>query len=369
MRILHVAHSLEPGGMENGIVNMARALTPRGFEFYVACLERRGAFAERLPSPDHAFVLGKKSGFSPGAAWNLGCSIARLRPDIIHSHNLGPLIYSGLATFGGRRAPLIQGEHSQLTDDERSPQRLRQRRWLYRGCRAIHTVSAAMRDELISLGFPRSKITAITNGVDTSHFAPGDRQAARAALGLPTDAQCLGIVGRFGPFKQHRQLIEAFESIAAQFPRTHLLIAGGGGSEEAAIIARAGSSSVRGHIHLLGFQADPRVCYHALDLLIIPSTNEGLSNVALEAMACGVPVLVRSGCGHEQIITSGFDGWISSLDSAEKLANELDRIFSEPASLVDFGANARKKVVEQFSLASMTDAYEHLYRACARRLP
>lgn len=369
MKILHVVHSLEPGGMENGLVNMARALTPRGFEFHVACLERRGAFAARLPSPDRAFVLGKKTGFSPGAVWHLGSAISRLHPDIIHSHNLGPLIYSSLATLDGHRVPVIQGEHSQLTHDERTPRRLRQRRWLYRGCRAIHTVSTAMRDELVSFGFPAQKISAITNGVDTVHFAPGDRQAARTAIGLPADARCLGIVGRFGPYKQHLQLIDAFEVVAAKFPAAHLLIAGGGGSEEATVAARAESSSARERIHLLGFQADPRTCYHALDLLVIPSTNEGLSNVALEAMACGVPALVRSGCGHEQIITSGCDGWVSGLSSAENLADELARILSTPASLVDFGTNARKKVVEQFSLASMTDAYEHLYRTCARPLP
>jgi len=366
MKILHVVHSLEPGGMENGLVNVARALTARGFEFHVACLERRGAFAERLPSPAHAFVLGKSRGFSPGAVWRLGRSLSRLRPDLIHSHNLGPLIYSGLATYGGRRLPLIQGEHSQLTDAERSPRRLRQRRWLYRGCCAVHTVSAGMRDELLSLEFPSHKITAITNGVDTSNFTPGDRAQARASLGLPPDAQCLGIVGRFGPFKQHLQLIAAFEAIAAKFPRAVLLIAGSGGSEEASVIARARASSVRQRIHLLGFQADPRACFHTLDLLAIPSTNEGLSNVALEAMACGVPVLGRNGVGHEQIITAGVDGWLSELNTVENLATELTSILSTPSRLVDFGASARKRVVEHFSLASMTDAYEHLYRTCAR---
>ena len=57
MKILHVVNSLDPGGMENGVVNMARALEPRGFEVHVACLERRGAFAERLPHPERVTVL------------------------------------------------------------------------------------------------------------------------------------------------------------------------------------------------------------------------------------------------------------------------------------------------------------------------
>lgn len=366
MKILHVVHSLEPGGMENGLVNVARALTPRGFEFQVACLERRGAFAERLPSPEHVFVLGKAAGFSLPALRNLSSTISRLRPDVVHSHNLGPLIYSGLATLGGTRVPLLQGEHSLLTNEELQPRRLRQRRWLYRACRAVHTVSEGMRTELIAHGFAAGKITAITNGVDTNHFAPSDRASARAALGLPADALCLGIVGRFGPFKQHLTLIDAFEAIAAQFPSAHLIIAGGGGSEEARVAARVQGNSLRGRLHLLGFQSDPRRCYRALDLLVIPSTNEGLSNAALEAMACGVPVLGREGCGHEQIVSPDSDGWIRPLRTADELAGELAQLLTTPSRLVDFGARARKKVIEHFSLSSMTDAYEQLYRACAR---
>jgi glycosyltransferase involved in cell wall biosynthesis len=365
VKILHVVNSLEPGGMENGIVNLAHGLEPRGFAIHVACLERRGAFAERLPVPERVVVLGKRRGFSPSAALQLAHQIDLLRPDIVHSHNLGALIYSSLATLGGSRCVLIQGEHSQLSDDERSPRRLRQRRWLYRGCRAIHTVSEAMREELIACGFPAGKISAIANGVDTARFTPGDRRAARQALSLPADTVFIGIFGRFGPFKRHGLLLEAFEQIAPRFPAAHLLVVGAGGPEEAAITARARTSIFHERIHLAGFQDDPRNCYRALDLLAIPSVNEGLSNVALEAMACGIPALVQAGCGHEQVITPGMDGWIETLDSPDALATRLAELLAQPSQFVDFGANARKKVESQFSLAPMLHAYERLYRACA----
>lgn len=367
MKILHVVNSLDPGGMENGVTNLARGLESRGFESHVACLERRGAFADRLPASSQVFSLGKIGGFSPGAAWRLARLISKMEPDVLHSHNLGPLIYSGLATLGGRRCPLVQGEHSQLTKEELSPKRLRQRRSLYRGCRAIHTVSTAMREELIHCGFPAQKIVAIANGVDTTRFAPGDRVAARQAFSVPPDSVCIGIVGRFGPFKRHLQLIEAFEEIVPRFPHVRLLIAGGGGSEEAAVTERVRESAFRPLIHLLGFQPDPVLCYQALDLLAIPSINEGLSNAALEAMACGVPALARSGCGHEQIITHGEDGWIAPLETPADLARHLTEILSEPVRLVDFGRNARKKVAATFSIESMITAYEHLYRAAAQR--
>lgn len=363
MKILHIVNSLDPGGMENGIVNMARALEPRGCEIHITCLERRGAFADRLPHPDRVSVLGKTSGFSPRAAFRLAGLLTRLRPDVIHSHNLGALIYASLATGGGRRGALLHGEHSQLTADELSPRRLRQRRWLYRACRAIHTVSHPMRDELLALGFPAEKISVIPNGVDTAHFAPGDRHAARRALGLPEDALAIGIVGRFGPYKRHTVLLAAFDEIAPRFPAAHLVIAGTGGGEEAAIRARVLASPHAARIHWLGFQSDPRACYQALDLLAIPSVNEGLSNVALEAMSTGIPALANRGCGHERIITSGLDGVIADLSTSALLATQLAEWLAQPERLVDFGQKARSKMLGHFSIDSMAEAYADLYHA------
>ncbi len=364
MKILHVVNSLEPGGMENGVVNLTNALGARGWEIYIACLERCGAFSDRLTNPERIMLLGKAGGFTPHAAFVLARRIRQLQPDVLHSHNLGALIYSALATLGGVRCPLLQGEHSLLTDDECRPPRLRQRRWLYRACHAIHTVSQTMRTELIGAGFPAEKITAIVNGVDTTRFAPGDRHYARSALGLPAGALIVGIVGRFGPYKRHALLLDAFAQIATEFPTAHLLVVGAGGSEEDAVHARAAAHP---RVHFTGFRADPNSCYQTLDLLAVPSVNEGLSNAALEAMACGVPVLAQAGCGHEEIITPGLDGWIARMETPEALATQLASALSEPRRLVDFGQAAREKVRQQFSLEAMISAYESLYRSCARR--
>ena len=363
MKILHVVNSLDPGGMENGVVNMAQVLESRDFEMHIACLERRGAFTDRLPHPERVEVLGKTGGFSPGAALRLARAIRRLRPDVVHSHNLGALIYTALATGGGRLATVIHGEHSQLTPEELTPRRLRQRHSLYRSCRAIHTVAHPMREELLVLGFPAEKITVIPNGVDTARFAPGDRTAARRGLSLPADALCLGIVGRFGPFKRHAVLLDAFDTIAPRFPAAHLVIAGTGGSEEASVRTRAEGSPHAARIHWLGFQSDPSLCYRALDLLVIPSVNEGLSNVALEAMSSGVPVLANLGCGHEHIFTSGREGLIADLSHPGALASELSALLTTPERLVDFGEKARTRILGHFSLGSMADAYAALYLA------
>ena len=365
MKVLHVVHSLEPGGMENGVCNIAHGLAARGVTTHVACLERRGAFADRLPSPENVHVLGKGRGFSLRATWALWRTMRRVRPDALHTHNLGPLIYASLATFGGRTRPIVHGEHSQLAPWELEPRRLHQRRKLYRSCRAIHTVSSGQLEELHRLGFSHPHLAAIPNGVDVDHFSPTGRDAARATFGLPAEALAIGLVGRFGPYKGHASLLRAFTELAPRWPRARLVFVGAGGSEEARIREQVAASPVRDRVHLLGFQADPAPCYRALDLLALPSTNEGMSNAALEAMASGVPVLGNLGCGHEQIITHGADGVLADLSTEETLTRELGNLLATPERLVDMGRAARITVTARFSLSAMLTAYEQLYRAHA----
>lgn len=365
IRVLHVVTSLEPGGMENGVCNIAQSLVPEGIETSVACLERSGPFAARLPRPDRVEILGKKGGFSPKAVFALWRASRRLRPHVIHSHNLGPLLYSALATLWGRTCAILHGEHSQLAPWELEPRRIQQRRRFYRACRAVHTVSHAQREELVRLGFEPNQITAIPNGVDTDRFIPRDSVASRRALGLPEHAEIAGVVSRFGPYKGHAKTLEAFTSVARTRPDLHLVFIGTGGSEESSIRQLAKEHSASNRIHFLGFRPDVEICYPAIDLLLIPSANEGMSNVALEAMACGVPILANRGSGNEAMITDGKEGWLDDLSVVSTLAERWNLALSNRELLKSAGTGARTRMMNQFSMAQMIQAYGDLYRRLA----
>ena len=254
----------------------------------------------------------------------------------------------------------------QLTSEECQPRRMRQRQKLYQSCRQVHTVSVSLRQQLVDLGLPAEKIVVLLNGVDTDRFAPGDVQTARRQLnGLPESALVVGIVGRFGLYKRHAVLIEAFTTVARRFPQVHLLVVGGGGPEQERVMAQARASEAAHRIHLTGFQKDPRMCYQAMDLLVVPSINEGLSNAVLEAMACGVPVLSHTACGNAEVIRQGEDGFVADLETAEKLSARLTEILAAPARLAGLGRQARENVVQRFSIARMVGNYESLYRELA----
>jgi glycosyltransferase involved in cell wall biosynthesis len=361
LRVLHVVHSLEPGGMENGVVNVSAALPAASFELHVCCLARAGEFAARFPNPARVRVLDKREGFSISAIASLSRHIRQLEPDVIHTHNLGPLIYTVLAAPS---APILHGEHAEFTPSERAPHRLLIRRLLYGRVRRVHAVSHSLKESLIQHGLPAGRIDVIVNGVDTERFSPGPAAVARRELDLPQDATILGLVGRFGTFKRHLELIEVFDQLAPAHPGLGLLFVGGGGPMEEAARRRGAASPFASRIHFTGFQVDPRTAYRALDLLVIPSVNEGLSNALLEAMASGVPALAHTACGHGEVIRDGANGFLRDLSGPE-LRNALAGILAQPQILAPLGRAARLAIEEQFTIPGMVAGYADLYRRVA----
>jgi glycosyltransferase involved in cell wall biosynthesis len=363
IRVMHVVFSLEPGGMENGVVNVANRLPEEEFDVHFCCLERGGAFVERLRHPENVVVLNRtQPGFSKRAVFDVMRTVLRLRPDVVHSHNIGPLTYAVCGTLFGLLAPVLQGEHGVFQGHLCEPRRIRARGRLYRGCRKIQTVSEGLRQYLIQQGYPGSKIFPIINGVDVDRFRPADRRRVRAGLGLEPDGLWMGIVGRFDANKRHLLLIRAFGAVAAEFPTARLLILGDRGNERDNIHSAVAGSPFRDRIHLAGFQADPLPYYQSLDLLTAPSPFEGLSNAVLEAMACGVPVLGHTACGNVEVIENEVDGFLSAIDTEEQLAGEMRRLLASPETLAGAGLKAREKMKREYSIARMVENYAALYR-------
>lgn len=362
VRVMHVVHSMGAGGMENGVVNVIRELQGNGFAFGIACLTVGGPFRDRLPGDVPVVELHKQGGISPRLVQRLARSFVDFRPHVVHTHNWAPLIYGVFARGLADRIRILHGEHAQLSPAELLPRRLWSRRLLYRLVERVHTVSQAQRQELISLGFAGSKIEAVINGVDVKRFVPAlDPVAVRSSLGLPGDALVIGMVGRFGPFKRHKDLIQAFEAIADRNPKARLLLVGGSGSLEQEVIRRVAESPCKDRIKLTGFMADPLSAYQAMDLLVVPSLNEGLSNAALEAMAARVPVLAHDACGNAELIGSSNAGWVRSLQSPEQLGEALNFCLGSGLKLTENAKCARERASQCFSMQSMTEGYRSLY--------
>ncbi|MCH2059734.1 MAG: glycosyltransferase family 4 protein [Verrucomicrobiales bacterium] len=355
--------------MENGIANLSHHLPTENFDLHVCCIRTGGIIGERLKHPSQLYEINKPPGFSFRCVKQLRKITQKLQPDIIHTHNLGPLIYASLSTCMGKKWKILHGEHAELFGTELSLRRKKIRKLMYRRCRAIHCVSAQLTKQIASHGFGHENLHTIPNGVDTSKFTPAyDKSRARDKLpikGITDDSFLIGVVGRFGPMKGHSLLLQAFEELASRQAQPSLIIAGDGGPEKARILQQISKSKYKDRIHWLGFQKNMVAVYQAIDLLVSPSFNEGMSNAVLEAMACSVPVLANKACGNSEILSRTGGGTVSSMERASDLAEQLACTLRNKDQLNTQGAAGREAVNTVFSISKMADNYGALYHSLA----
>ena len=172
-----------------------------------------------------------------------------------------------------------------------------------RGASAVIAVSDALAGKVRELGVDEQRLHRLYNGVDADLFLPGERAAARRALGLPGDAPIVLYVGNLKESKGCLDLLEAFPAVLARYPRARLVFVGGGAAGPA-LSRRAGQLGIAGAVLLAGARPHDELpaWMQAADLLSLPSHNEGVPNVVLEAMACGLPVVATRVGGIPEVL-------------------------------------------------------------------
>lgn len=363
IRIAHILFSLEPGGMENGVVNISNGLNSTRFETRVVCLERVGSFGRRLRRDVKVCCLEKQEGLSFKAVFSLALWIRRNRPSVIHTHNLGPLFYAVLGrALAFSRVPIVHGEHGMLRPDDLTRKRLIIRRLLYMACRVVHTVSDSLREYLGELGFAKNRILPVLNGVDCRRFCPvEDRAAIRQAWNLPENGLVIGMIGRLVESKRHLMMLDAFQEIAEAFSGAYLLLVGDGGDYREEVLGAVECHPNRGRIIWVGYQEDTLPFYQAMDLLAMPSDAEGMSNALLEAMACGVPAVANSLCGAGEVIKNEENGILGRIDCSTDVANIIMSLLRDSQKRGKLGKMARETAEKSFSIESMVQRYSSLY--------
>jgi UDP-glucose:(heptosyl)LPS alpha-1,3-glucosyltransferase len=227
--------------------------------------------------------------------------------------------------------------------------------------RAVICNSRMVRDEIRRrFGTPDETLHVVYNGIDLDAFHPRLREAHRAAmrreLKIPPEALVFLFVGGGFERKGVFRLLEAFAR-AAQADARLIVVGGDKGKERAQ--ARARSLGIDGRVHFAGEQKDVRPWYGAADCFVLPSLYDPFPNAALEAMACGLPVIVSRQCGTAELIEDGVNGFVVDALATETLAQALGRI-DVPRSQ-EVGRRARR-TAESFSLDAMAGQLLALYR-------
>lgn len=361
--VVHVIHSLQVGGTENGLVNVINSLADE-FRHTVIAVTAGGPLEARLPRGVDVIPLGKRPGVDVRAIIRLATLLRRLRPDIVHSRNWGAFD----AIFAARlaRVPvLIHGEHGrEMSDpDGLDPRRNRLRRWAAPLVDRFVTVSRDLERWLVGrVGVPARKVVTIHNGVDLHRFADEDRARGRHELGLPGDTVVIGTVGRLDPVKDQVGLLDASALLPTAGP-AHALALIGDGPCRAALESRAARPDLQGRVRLLGERADIPRLLAGFDVFTLPSIAEGISNTVLEAMATGLPVVATRTGGNPELVEDGVTGHLVPVGDRRALADALWSYVGDPHLRALHGKAGRQRAVDHFGLERMTQRYRELYRA------
>ena len=223
---------------------------------------------------------------------------------------------------------------------------------------AVITRSGALAELLAGAGLDRNRLHPVYNGIDFDQFKLADKTAARHALGLPASGAIILFVGNFLPIKNPLTLLRAHGKMEG----AHLVMVGGGSMEtEARALARELGTESR--VTFAGRRTPAEVARYmqAADVFALPSKNEGVPNVILEAFACGLPVVASRVGGIPEVHCHPFLGELIPPGDAGCLTNALQRILSAPVQSDSIHHHAR-----QFSWEAAATKYAELLRSSVR---
>jgi glycosyltransferase involved in cell wall biosynthesis len=302
MRILFLARSLETGGAERQLANLAHGLLERGHEVRVALFYPAGALRKETEEGGVPLVdLGKRSRWDlAGFLAKAGRAIRAFRPEIVHGYLVAPNLLSLLARVWAPEASIVWGVRASDMDfsryDTLSKTTFALSIPLSRLSDLVIANSEAGRRFHVARGFPAERCVVVPNGIDTTRFRP-DRSLGlplRARWGAGPEDRVAGIVGRADPMKDHETFLAAAEIAAAREPRLRFVSVGPDGLSRIDRLRSLPAARRLGARLLWGGEtAEMAAVYNAFDLLVLSSAfGEGFPNAVAEGMACGLPCAV-----------------------------------------------------------------------------
>jgi sugar transferase (PEP-CTERM/EpsH1 system associated) len=370
IRIMHIVDSLGKGGLENGLVNLIQRMDARQFQHVVYTVRSLGPNAARIPHDRVQVVcLAKKQTDSSFHVPALAHAIREVKPDIVHSRNWAA-IEAVIAGRWVRSCALVHSEHGFQSDANATEPRRRTwfRRLAFELADRVLSVSYQLREVLARrTGFPKDRITVIHNGVDHQRFLPdpAGRARVRAELGLSADEFCVGCVGNLFPVKDHMTLLRAAAGLAEACQKWRLLVIGEGpelANLQEFVNAHAAWKT---KIAFLGLSDRVPELLRAMDVYVLPSINEGISNGLLEAMATGLPVVATATGGNPEVVVDGESGMLFPVGHFQQLSEQLLLLRARKEVSARLGQKALARVRQDFSIDSMVRKYELLYESLA----
>lgn len=363
MRICHICDTSVAGDYFR---NIAVGLSESGIEVTLAELGEGEPppWLDEIPGAEYLALRSAGKRKIPIAAYRLGLELRRRRIDLLHTH----LFYSGIVgvlakRFAPRTVVALMRHHTAVVRMLGSPLHVAADKWMAEKADHVMTVSDAARRYMIETdGIRRDDIELVYLGFDFEKFKAdlALRKQTRENFGFGDDDIVIGYVANFIAGKGHVQLITAYDSVKRQFPGAKLLLAGRGKLKE--VEDTVGILGLGRRIVFAGWHDDIAAVYNAMDIFVQPSLSEAFSQVLIEAMGCGIPVIATDVGGAAEVIRNEVNGILIEPNDAEAIVREVIRLAEDEGLRKVLAERGMKSVRERFSADSMVARHLELYR-------
>jgi glycosyltransferase involved in cell wall biosynthesis len=360
MKVLHVIESLEFGGAEKVVVDLANALVER-VPVGICCVKRIGELRDALDARIAVHCLNKQEGNDFGLPRRLARLASHDGYDVVHSHTWGVFLEPALART--RRAPrrLVHTVHGRYLEYppgivSRLKRRLRRvlEQWLARRYDAVVAVSASVRDYVAgNLRIAEPRLVTIHNGI---------RARASVAAPRPEGSLTFITVGRLAPVKNQGLMVGAFARVAREHGGARLRIVGDG-PERAALEGQVRRLGLDRQVELLGFRDDVDALLAEAHVFLMSSHYEGISIAILEAMRARLPVVASRVGGVPDTVTDERSGILFVDGDEEGMARAMGRLARSARERREMGEEGCRRLEQEFSMDAMVAKYYALYRA------
>lgn len=378
LHVVHIISGLLHGGAETVLYRLLTAPTQHEHHTVIS-MGGEGVFGPRLREQGVTVIALEMHGVQATArgVWRLAALLRELRPDVVQTWMYHADLVGGLiARLMGIRAVAwgVRNSGVNLGDSSRQSRMIA---WLCARVSAwvpgvIVACARKAADIHIAWGYRADRVLVAANGYDLLQWHPdaADRAQVRAELGLSDETPLIGSVARWNPLKDHATLLAALALSVRQHPELRCLLIGRGMTRDnAALMVLVRQYGLLDHLIFMGRREDVPRLMRALDVHVLSSYAEGFPNVVSEAMASGVGCVVTDVGDAATIV--GDLGWVAPARDPLALSQALDTALSGLGSEAwsERLTQGREAVAERYSLETMVERYQVIWRRLAQDYP
>jgi glycosyltransferase involved in cell wall biosynthesis len=357
------------GGTERQVMNLSSGIEPDLFDLHMGCLGKVGEYLEEATSRGIPVMEYKIESLYNLASWKTRLRFGQYLHDhaieIVHSYGF----YSNLFAVPAAHFAGVPVVIASIRDcgETLTPNQKRAQKMVCRMADCILANAEGVRNWLLTEGYPAAKIQVIRNGIVSAGaetVQPTGR--LRKELGLPPETPLVAVVSRLNPMKGIEYFLEAVAVVSRRFPLAHFLIIGGpsrkgDGGYQAEVERYVDRLGLAHRVTLTGFRSDVREILAEIDISVLPSLSEGLSNSLLESMVAGIPTIATRVGGTPEVVEDGITGLLVPSHDAGALVQAISTLLDNPALRYMLGEAGRLRATTHFSIEKMVRQTESLY--------